>query len=92
MGVSHKKAHIGKSKIGRKLKRMAKLDAEARKASPKKKYESYGVKNFKVIRDQLFAEEQNKAYFLDSEEKEDELFEKCVTPRNASDCTLTTRP
>lgn len=76
MSVLHKKAHSGKKPTKGKLKTMSELDKEAKKAAAKKEYESYGVGKSANISEQCRSEEQQKAYFEDLDEEEDESIDQ----------------
>lgn len=56
MIVSHKEAHLEKNLTERNLKTMVELDKEAKNASAKKNYESYGVEKAEAIWEQRRAE------------------------------------
>lgn len=73
---SHKEAHSGNKPTGTKLKTMAELDAEEKRAAERKKDESQGVGKAEAILEQRLAEETHDAYYLDINKEYEKSFDK----------------
>lgn len=63
--ASHRKGNSVQKPSGRKLKTMAKLGKEAKEASAKTEYESYGAGKAEAIREKRLAGEQQEVYVKD---------------------------